>query len=760
MGRFRWIQPRRVDSHLSQYLNWLQFIDESRMVTKNSLVLSFFAVSPHSDYFSAEEDERAADALNNFLMTLPEGCALWYETQKLKPTTTQYKDPRSLHTTEAGRSFEMLRTAFFTVRSPSHVIRRYLTLAFSPSFSKNGEITQDSLDDLMKIESDLIGRLSAVNIEVRKMDQDEICTYLHSCISSKHYPIKTPSGAVADLSASLCDDDIVSDRIPMKLGDKEIAIIALQDFPTETYAEHLSSLLSVNGTMRWVTRFIPKSVAQSKKHIDDKRRQAKSKETGGRDMLASVLFNAESDMVDTSEARNYAEAEEAMAEVGREVNYGNYSGMFVLEADNEERLTEMMLSVEKKLATFNFIYIREGLNLFPSWLSSLPGVIESNARRQILSTGNFACLVSLTNPYQGESENLFMKRISGCDAPLAAGLLQNRSIYYLNLNGRGDVGHTFILGPTGAGKSLLLSFLAISFLKYPSSRVIYFDKGLSSKKVTESCGGRVYHPGEDEISFQPLKNGAKRKESAMRFLESIAAVEGIKLTPQEEEKMKDSLSLLIPGFESLTSYSNLLKGMDHSSSFVSALSNYTLGGIWGLLFDSEDDGLNVESWPQITTIELNSLMDMGNKAIIPALTYIFSQLDELFEDRKPTMLILDEAWIYLKHPVFRDRITNWLKTLRKYNVFVVMATQEISDFDDVLGSILTNCHTKILLPNSNAKTGPMAELYRKIGLSDSDVAVISNTAMMSPKRDYYIMQSEGNALVDFSLSEEELDYLR
>ena len=118
----------------------------------------------------------------------------------------------------------------------------------------------------------------------------------------------------------------------------------------------------------------------------------------------------------------------------------------------------------------------------------------------------------------------------------------------------------------------------------------------------------------------------------MRFLESIAAVEGIKLTPQEEEKMKDSLSLLIPGFESLTSYSNLLKGMDHSSSFVSALSNYTLGGIWGLLFDSEDDGLNVESWPQITTIELNSLMDMGNKAIIPALTYIFSQLDELFED--------------------------------------------------------------------------------------------------------------------------------
>ena len=759
-GRFRWLQPKRVENQLSKYLNWLQFIDESRMVTKNSLILSFFAVHPHSDYFNAEEDEMAADALNNFLMTLPEGCALWYETQKAKPMASQYRDCSDMHSTERGRSFEMLRSAFFTVRSPSHVIRRYITLAFSPSFSKSAEITRDSMDDLIRIESDLIGRLSAVNIEVRRMDRDEICTYLHSCISSKHHPVKTPSGTVADISASLMDDDIEADRVPLRLGDSQIAIIALQDFPSETYAEHLSSVLSLNGTMRWVTRFIPSSVPRSKKHIDDKRRQAKSKETGGRDVIANVLFNAESDMVDTSQARNYAEAEEAMAKVGREVNFGNYSGFFVLEAKSEERLMEMMTALEKKLAAFSFIYIREELNLFPSWLSSLPGVIEANARRQNLSTGNFACLVSLTNPYQGERENAFMKKISGCDAPLAAGLLQNRSIYHLNLNGRGDVGHTFILGPTGAGKSILLSFLAISFLKYPSSRVIYFDKGLSAKKVTEGCGGKLYHPGEDETSFQPLRDAANHKEHCMRFLEAIAAVEGITLTPQEEVLMKESLSLLVPGFESLSSYSHLLKGMNHESAFVAALSNYTIGGIWGALFDSEDDGLDVDSWPQITAIELNSLMDMGNKAIIPALTYIFSRLDELFEDRRPTMLILDEAWAYLRHPVFRDRITNWLKTLRKYNVFVVMATQEVSDFDDVLGSILTNCHTKILLANSNAKTGPMAELYRRIGLTDSDVAVISNSAMMSPKRDYYIMQSEGNALVDFSLSEEELDYLR
>lgn len=760
MSKFKWKQIQRNESLLYQYLNWLQFIEGDRIVTKNSLVLSFFALFPHSDFFSSDDDDKAADALNNFMKTLPEGCAVWYETQKLKPSVSEYIDSSLFYEIKAGKEFENLRSSFFKDHSPSYTINRYFTLAFSPSFTKDAKVSEDSLNDLMKIESDLIGRLGSANIEVKRLNRDEICTYLHDCISDKHYPIKTPSGAVADISKSICDVEIEPDRIPIKLGNSEIAIVAIYDFPNDTYAEHLSALLSVSGTMRWVTRFIPKSVKDSKKHIDDKRRQAKSKETGGRDLLANVLFNAETEMTDTTETRNYVEAEEAMAEVGREVNYGNYTGFFVLEADSEDKLNEMMLTMEKKLAMLNFLYIRESYNLFSAWLSSLPGITESNARRPVLSTGNFACLVSLTNPYQGEKQNDFMKKISGCSSPLAAGLLQNRSIYYLNLNGKGDVGHTFILGPTGAGKSLLLSFLAISFLKYPQSRVIYFDKGLSASKVTSLCKGRTYYPGEDEVSFQPLRDASNHLELSMRFLESIAEVEGVKLNPRDEEAMREALSLMIPGHENLSAYSFLLKGIQHDSVLASALSNYIIGGPWGNLFDSEEDGLDPESWPQITTIELNSLMDMGNKAIIPALTYIFGRLDELFEDKKPTLLILDEAWVYLKHPIFRDRITNWLKTLRKYNVFVVMATQEATDFDDVLSSILTNCHTKIMLANSNAKTGPMADLYRKIGLAESDIDVISNSTIMSPKRDYYIMQSEGNALVNFAFSPQELDYLR
>jgi energy-coupling factor transporter ATP-binding protein EcfA2 len=45
----------------------------------------------------------------------------------------------------------------------------------------------------------------------------------------------------------------------------------------------------------------------------------------------------------------------------------------------------------------------------------------------------------------------------------------------------GDVGHMLIVGPTGAGKSVLLALLALQFRRYPNSQVYVFDKGFSAR---------------------------------------------------------------------------------------------------------------------------------------------------------------------------------------------------------------------------------------------------------------------------------------
>ena len=48
-----------------------------------------------------------------------------------------------------------------------------------------------------------------------------------------------------------------------------------------------------------------------------------------------------------------------------------------------------------------------------------------------------------------------------------------------------------VVGPTGAGKSVLLSLLAMQFRRYPSAQVFIFDKGWSARAAVLAMGGNI-----------------------------------------------------------------------------------------------------------------------------------------------------------------------------------------------------------------------------------------------------------------------------
>jgi len=70
-------------------------------------------------------------------------------------------------------------------------------------------------------------------------------------------------------------------------------------------------------------------------------------------------------------------------------------------------------------------------------------------------------------------------------------------------------------------------------------------------------------------------------------------------------------------------------------------------------------------------------------------------------DGSPTLLVLDEAWLFLDSPIFAARIREWLKTLRKKHVAVVFATQSLADIADspIAPALIESCPTRIYLPN-------------------------------------------------------------
>jgi type IV secretion system protein VirB4 len=116
----------------------------------------------------------------------------------------------------------------------------------------------------------------------------------------------------------------------------------------------------------------------------------------------------------------------------------------------------------------------------------------------------------------------------------------------------------------------------------------------------------------------------------------------------------------------------------------------------------------------------------------------------------PSLIVLDEAWLMLGHPVFREKIREWLKVLRKKNVAVVFATQSLSDIADspIAPAIIENCPTRIFLPNANALEERTRKVYESFGLNDRQLHILQQAV---PKRDYYYQSREGNRLFELGL---------
>jgi type IV secretion system protein VirB4 len=136
-------------------------------------------------------------------------------------------------------------------------------------------------------------------------------------------------------------------------------------------------------------------------------------------------------------------------------------------------------------------------------------------------------------------------------------------------------------------------------------------------------------------------------------------------------------------------------------------------------------------------------------AVPPVLSYLFHRLEERF-DGSLTLLILDEAWLFLDNPLFAARIREWLKVLRKKNVAVIFATQSLADISasSIAPAIIESCPQRIFLPNDRAVEPQAREAYEKFGLNERQVELI---ARATPKRDYYLQSRRGNRLFDLAL---------
>ena len=160
---------------------------------------------------------------------------------------------------------------------------------------------------------------------------------------------------------------------------------------------------------------------------------------------------------------------------------------------------------------------------------------------------------------------------------------------------------------------------------------------------------------------------------------------------------------------------------------------------------------------RMLAFETENLLQLDEKAVIPVLLYLFRRIEQRF-DGSPTLILLDEAWAYLQHELFRERLKDWLKTMRRKNAAVVLATQQISDVanSDIADVVLENCSTKILLPNAEARNPGTREFYGRIGLNDRELDILQ---VSIPKKHYYVISKLGRRLVDLGVGKVALSWV-
>lgn len=763
-----------TEAGLADLLNYAAVVDDGVIVGKNGSFMAAWLYKG-SDNASATDVEREMNSfrINQALANMGSGWMVHVDAVRRPapnyshPSQSNFPDPVSAAIDEERRrTFEGLGNlyeGFFIITvtwfPPMLAERKFVELMFHDDSDKpNNKARTHHLIDFFKkevknIESRMSSAVSMERLRGQKImnedgstvTHDEFLQWLQFCVTGINHAVMLPTNPI--YIDNLIGGKELYTGVTPKLGRKFIQVVAIEGFPLESSPGILTRLAELPVEYRWSNRFIFMDHHEAVSHLEKFRKKWKQKIRGFFDQV----FNTNGGTVDEDAVSMVADAASAIAETNSGmVAQGFYTSVVVLMDESRSVVETAALQLEKAINAMAFTARVETINTMDAFMGSLPGHGVENVRRPLINTMNLADLIPTSTIWTGENfaPNPLMPPNS---PPLMHGLTSGNSPFRVNIDVR-DLGHTIMFGPTRAGKSTHLAILAMSWRRYSNARLFTFDKGMSMYPSCKAAGGAHYvvAGAGEKLAFAPLSNlvTRSRRAWAMGWIDDLLALNGLKTTPEQRNLIAETIIEMgtveekegRPG--TLSEFTAKVQDID----IRAALKDYTIDGLMGHLLDAEEDQLSVSDF---ITFEIEHLMDLGDRYALPVLLYLFMRIQEALDGR-PTLIILDEAWLMLGHDVFREKIREWLKTLAKKNCRVLMATQNLSDASQsgILDVIVESTATKIYLPNMYARDEAATALYLRMGLNLRQIEII---ATAQQKRDYYLVSEKGRRLYSLAL---------
>ena len=372
--------------------------------------------------------------------------------------------------------------------------------------------------------------------------------------------------------------------------------------------------------------------------------------------------------------------------------------------------------------------VREVTALEAAFFAMHPGNMEYRARDMTVSSINFADMAALHAADTGTEK----ARLPWA-TPITAFQTLQGSLHRFSFHEPGDPtaeptnGHTLVLGKSGGGKTTTVAFLAAQAQR-AGGRTIIFDKEAGLKMAVHALGGRYAEVRAGRpTGLNPLATEAGERGEAWLLDWLVALLESRSgpMTPLQSEALKSAIAQngkAHEGLRNFQSFQELFGDVGDGLDLAQRLREWGPDGRYGWVFGGAKEPVVDFTSRDVTAVDLTEILDLGTERTA-ILGYLFRRIEMLIEEKRPTLILIDEAWKVLDDEYFARKLAEWLVTARKKNVVVVMMTQFPSQIrGSKARSILEALPNQLLFPNGEAAPSD----YDSFRLTDGELDFVLN----------------------------------
>ncbi len=600
------------------------------------------------------------------------------------------------------------------------------------------KIRQRRVASLKEVVAVVLSATEQMNGRVLTASSGELLGFLEAIGSGKEAPtfISSKLGVLARSVANF-RPTFNGDKVTLSggtFGQKFGRIFTIKNYPNQTY-HGIFDELNLPLDMVVSHSFVPVNNDLMAERIDRARRMMVSMHDAGVSQQEE-LEQAADDLV-----------------TGKLI-FGEHHMTAAIYSHSEDIIEKAVADIRQIAQGAGVKIISEAFASRSHYFAQWPGNASFRARIATITNRNFAGMASLhRTPLGRRGDELPWQ------TPVTVFPTPERTGYQFSFHPKGapdqepPAGHTLMLGPSGGGKSVLIGFL-IAQAQRMNARAFVFDYRKGLEVPLKALGAEYSTISADKpTGLNPLwtETDSDGRRWLSDWLAALIERNGKPLTSLQSQMLHSAIQRnanAAPALRKWDEFATIFAPFDDGGDLESRIGEWTDDGRYGWIFSNNlEDTFSLNS--DLIGFDLTSLLDNGNeKERTAVLGYIFRRLERAMQDRRPTIIIIDEAWKALDNDYFAEKLQDWLVTARKLNAVVMLVTQFASQIarSKAGASMLQGVQNQILIPNPKASE----EHFAPLNLGDKEMAIMLDA--IPGARLALVRGDEGSVLIDTDLS--------